>query len=754
MQRSVGQWWIRTVTASQRHVHGLERLPAWDPEGSVVCVADHRSFFDLYVTTAELVAQGLPHRILFPVRSNFFYDHPLGPLVNGLMSFFAMYPPIFRDRKRAMLNLACLDEAASLLRRGGFFVGLHPEGTRKKDDDPYTFLPAQSGVGRIIHKGRCTVVPVFVNGLQNDFVKQVETGLRGTGEAIHIVFGATGRLRLPVGHPRQPTDLQARRRAVPRGHRGPGTGRKGDTRRLVLSEHVPRAPTVGVSARPPARPRGEPCPPKRRRTPRARRSPPRRRPSRSPRPRRGSPHTSPPEEGRRAQGRCSSRCHCRPEEADSDRRSALGDPVADPRDAPGLLRDVFGWRIDASNPMNYGMVSSGRGKGGIDGGIGGTRAPDRACWSTRTSPRSTPPCAKIEARGGRTVMPRTDVGTRHHGALHGPRGERDGHHRRVSLRDGRISRPRPSIDAAGPPRHLRTVKQYLDLVREVLSRGTRKPNRTGVDTISTFNHNYEIDLRAGLSAPDDQGDLVEEHRRREPLVPRAARRTSGSSRSTGASSGTRGPTSTGRCPSAYGNFWRHFPVHDGSGPDRARHSTTRSRGCSTELKRNPMSRRLVVTAWAPGNAQTSKLPPCHLLFVFNVQIDAARRSPALPAPHAAQRRRGARRAVQHRRLRAAARALLAVHGHPRGHLRAHDDRRARLHGEGGRLDGRVRPRAGAAASSSSATPRPLPDAHHRSRHPSLDDLRPLLDADTETVMKHFVLTGYDPHPPIAFKVAV
>ncbi len=40
-----------------------------------------------------------------------------------------------------------------------------------------------------------------------------------------------------------------------------------------------------------------------------------------------------------------------------------------------------------------------------------------------------------------------------------------------------------------------------------------------------------------------------------------------------------------------------------------------------ELKRNPMSRRLVVTAWAPGNAQTSKLPPCHLLFAFNVQMD-------------------------------------------------------------------------------------------------------------------------------------
>jgi len=189
MQRSVGQWWIRTATNSLRFVHGAERLPVWNPDESVICVANHRSFFDLYITTAELVAQGLPHRILFPVRSNFFYDHPLGPFVNGVMSFFAMYPPIFRDRKRAALNLASLDETAALLRRGGFFVGLHPEGTRKKDDDPYTFLPAQSGVGRIIHRARCKVVPVFVNGLLNDLVKQVGTGLARRGRPVHIVFG-------------------------------------------------------------------------------------------------------------------------------------------------------------------------------------------------------------------------------------------------------------------------------------------------------------------------------------------------------------------------------------------------------------------------------------------------------------------------------------------------------------------------------------------------------------------------------------
>jgi len=189
-QRTVGQWWIRTVTARLRHVHGVDRLPPWDPAQSLILVANHRSFFDLYVTTAELVSRGLPQRILFPVRSSFFYDHPFGPVVNGLASFFAMYPPIFRDRKRAALNLASLDEVADLLRRGGFFVGLHPEGTRNKGDDAYALLPGQSGVGRVIHKSRVAVIPVFVHGLGNDFARQVRTGIIGDGEPIHLVFGA------------------------------------------------------------------------------------------------------------------------------------------------------------------------------------------------------------------------------------------------------------------------------------------------------------------------------------------------------------------------------------------------------------------------------------------------------------------------------------------------------------------------------------------------------------------------------------
>lgn len=190
LQRTVGQWWIRVATKRLSHIHGIERLPAWDPRESVVCVCNHRSLFDLYVVTAELVARGLPLRILFPVRSAFFYDHPLGPFVNGIMSFFAMYPPIFREKKRASLNLASLDELAALLRRGGFYVGIHPEGTRKKDDDPYTLLPTQSGVGRVIRKAGARVIPVFVHGLGNDLARQVAGGLVGKGDAIHVVFGA------------------------------------------------------------------------------------------------------------------------------------------------------------------------------------------------------------------------------------------------------------------------------------------------------------------------------------------------------------------------------------------------------------------------------------------------------------------------------------------------------------------------------------------------------------------------------------
>ena len=190
-QRHIGSQWITISTNALRNVHGLERWPRLDPAQSYVCVSNHRSFFDLYIITGHLVRHDLlPHRIVFPVRSSFFYDRPLGFFVNGVMSFFAMYPPIFRERQRAALNLLSLDELSWLLRQGGVFAGIHPEGMRNKGSDPYAFLPAQSGVGRVIHGARVPVLPVFINGpLQENLPKQIRSNFDGTGVPIHIVFG-------------------------------------------------------------------------------------------------------------------------------------------------------------------------------------------------------------------------------------------------------------------------------------------------------------------------------------------------------------------------------------------------------------------------------------------------------------------------------------------------------------------------------------------------------------------------------------
>src|SRR5262245_59816851 len=189
-QRNIGAQWIRLATKNLLNVHGLDRLPELDPKQSYICASNHRSFFDLYVVTAYLVNRGMPHRMIFPVRSEFFYDHPLGGVVNGLMSFFAIYPPIFRDRIRAPLNLVGLDELTQMLARGGMFLGMHPEGTRKKDDDAYSLLPAQPGVGRIIHGSKSSVLPVFVNGLlQKDLPRQIQSNFDGTGIPVNIVFG-------------------------------------------------------------------------------------------------------------------------------------------------------------------------------------------------------------------------------------------------------------------------------------------------------------------------------------------------------------------------------------------------------------------------------------------------------------------------------------------------------------------------------------------------------------------------------------
>lgn len=80
---------------------------------------------------------------------------------------------------------------------------------------------------------------------------------------------------------------------------------------------------------------------------------------------------------------------------------------------PGRLHsfygDVFGWKIEANNPMGYGMVQSGGG-GGIAGGIGGTQMPSARVLVYAQVPSIDDVLARVAQHGGRTVMPRQDIG--------------------------------------------------------------------------------------------------------------------------------------------------------------------------------------------------------------------------------------------------------------------------------------------------------------------------------------------------------
>lgn len=203
-------------------------------------------------------------------------------------------------------------------------------------------------------------------------------------------------------------------------------------------------------------------------------------------------------------------------------------------------------------------------------------------------------------------------------------------------------------------------------------------------------------------------------------------------------------------PSAYGNFWRHFPVHDAEG--RASFNDQLA-WVLAELRRNPMSRRLVVSAWAPGNAQTSKLPPCHCLFVFNVQV--GRDGKHRLCLHLTQRSADVALGVPYNIAGYAlllelfarftglepgifAHTLIDAHVYtkkPDGSMAEYD------HVPGLELQ-------------LARAPRSLPRLTISPALRDLSDVKPLLGADTDTVMKHFVLDGYDPHPPITFKVAV
>lgn len=322
------------------------------------------------------------------------------------------------------------------------------------------------------------------------------------------------------------------------------------------------------------------------------------------------------------------------------------------------------------------------------------------------------------------------------------------------------------------------MKQYVELVKHILAMGTRKENRTGVDTISTFNYNFEHDLRDGFPL------LTTKSVSWKNIVIEMLWFLSGQTdisilKRHGCKFWDAWADEQGKVPSAYGNFWRQFPtwrrtVDSYEGEERVSRSLEENDQIAwvlAELKRNPMSRRMVVSAWAPSNAQTSKLPPCHCLFMLNVQneeyenADESRshvptRWPAVRKRlclHLTQRSCDTALGVPYNIASYA--LLLSIFSHLSGiepGIFAHTLVDAHIYTA--KPDGSMAEydHIPGLREQISREPRPLPRLKISDEIKSLADIERLMgpEVTTEEVMRHFVLEGYDPHPAINFKVAV
>jgi thymidylate synthase len=154
------------------------------------------------------------------------------------------------------------------------------------------------------------------------------------------------------------------------------------------------------------------------------------------------------------------------------------------------------------------------------------------------------------------------------------------------------------------------MRQYLELMEHILSRGVEKHDRTGTGTLSVFGHQMRFDLADGFPllttkklhlksivyellwflAGDTNIKYLNEH---------------------GVHIWDEWADERGELGPVYGHQWRSWPAKDGRTIDQISHVIDL-------IRRNPDSRRLIVTAWNPADVDKMALPPCHCLFQFYV----------------------------------------------------------------------------------------------------------------------------------------
>jgi thymidylate synthase len=154
------------------------------------------------------------------------------------------------------------------------------------------------------------------------------------------------------------------------------------------------------------------------------------------------------------------------------------------------------------------------------------------------------------------------------------------------------------------------MRQYLELMQKVLEDGTVKADRTGTGTRSIFGHQMRFDLSNGFPL------LTTKRLHVKSIVHELLWFIRGDTNikylnDHGVRIWDEWADENGDLGPVYGAQWRSWPARDGTAIDQL------GRVIET-LKTNPDSRRLIVTAWNPGDVDKMALPPCHCLFQFYV----------------------------------------------------------------------------------------------------------------------------------------
>ncbi len=154
------------------------------------------------------------------------------------------------------------------------------------------------------------------------------------------------------------------------------------------------------------------------------------------------------------------------------------------------------------------------------------------------------------------------------------------------------------------------MRQYLDLMQHVLDHGVKKEDRTGTGTVSVFGHQMRFDLSQGFPC------VTTKKLHLRSIIHELLWFLKGDTniqylKDNGVSIWDEWADENGNLGPVYGYQWRNWPTPDG------RHIDQISQVID-QIKNNPDSRRIIVSAWNVAEIENMALPPCHAFFQFYV----------------------------------------------------------------------------------------------------------------------------------------